>query len=472
MRSAALVLLLLTGCAAPSAAPAPRGAPPAPPPPPASASALPVASAPAPAPAPLAFIEDDIPGATKQAKAAHKALFIDAWAVWCHTCSSMKHTVLDNPALAPLSKRVVFASVDTDRPGNAAFLDKYAVTVWPTFFMVDPDSGTLLGYWPGAASLRELSGFVKGSLDALDRLEAKKLAPDSPLARLLAAKDAQASHDYAVAAKRYAALIAAAPADWSRRSEALLGWMQSLFQSDGATKCARTGVKHLSEVSGAAMPADYCFYTLACIAHVHGAEQEKLRQAVVQRLRELTSHPPQGASADDRADALGILADALVASGDRKGAGETSQKRLAILETAAAAAPTPEAASTYDDGRAAAYVALGRADEAIAMLEKREKQLPDSFEPPARLASVLSDLKRWKPALAAIDRALGHAYGPRALRYLALKARIQLALGDHKGRLATLETEVKGYKALARGQSNAARLHDAERRLHEARAGR
>jgi len=399
-------------------------------------------------------------------------LFVDAWAVWCHTCSSMKHTVLGSPALAPLSKRVVFASVDTDRPENAAFLDKYAVTVWPTFFMIDPASGTLLGYWPGAASLRELSGFVDGSLDALDRLESKNLAPDSPLARLLAAKDAQASHDYAVAAKGYAALIAAAPADWPRRSEALLGWIQSLFQSDGAAKCARTGVKHLSEVSGAAMPADYCYYTLACIAHVHGAEQKKLRQPVVARLRELTSHPPAGASADDRADALGILTEALLASGDRKGAGEASHKRLAILEAAAAASPTPEAASTYDDGRAGAYVALGRPDEAIKMLEKREQQLPDSFEPPARLASVLADLKRWKEALAAIDRALAHAYGPRALRYLALKARIQHALGNRKGRLAALETEVKGYKALARGQSNARGLRDAERRLREARAGK
>ncbi len=472
MRCTALALLLLTGCARPTPAPAP-------PPPaaaPASAAALPAASASAPAPAPapakLEFIENDIPAATKQAKEARKALFVDAWAVWCHTCSSMKHTVLGDPALVPLEKQVVFASVDTDRPDNAAFLDKYAVTVWPTFFMIDPDSGTLLGYWPGAASLRELRTFVGDSLDALDRLRQKKLPPDSPLAQLLAAKDAQASHDYAVAAERYAALIAAAPADWPRRSEALLGWVQSLYQTDHGAKCARAGVQHLSEVQGAAMPADYCFYTFACTARVQGAEQKKLREAVVGRLRELTTHPPPGASADDRADALGILADALLATGDRAGAGEASKKRLAVLEQAASAAPTPEAASTYDDARAEAYVALGRADEALAMLEKREKQLPDSFEPPARLASVLAELKRWPEALSAIDRALAHAYGPRALRYLALKARIQHALGDEKGRIATLEVEVKGYKALARGQANATALRNAEKQLRDARRGK
>ncbi len=384
----------------------------------------------------------------------------------------MKHTVLDDPALAPLQRRVVFASVDTDRPENAGFVDRYAITVWPTFFMIDPDSGTLLGYWPGAASLGELRGFIEDSLDAQDRLREKKLPADSPLAKLLAAKDAQASHDYGVAAKRYATLIAAAPKNWPRRSEALLGWVQSLFQSDHGAKCARTAVAHLSEVDGAARPADYCYYALACTAHVRGAEQKQLRAAIVARLRELTDHPPPGASADDRADALGILSDALVAGGDRKGAGEVGKKRLAILEQAARAAPTPEAASTYDDGRASAYVALGRADEAVKLLEKREKQLPDSFEPPARLASVLADLKRWKAALSAIDRALAHAYGPRALRYLALKARIQKELGDRKGRIATLELEVKGYKALARGQANATRLRDAEKRLRAARAAK
>lgn len=474
MRSALLVVAL-TGCAAPARPPAPVPPPaPASALPAASASATPAASAPAPAPAPahLAFIENDIPAATKQAKAEHKALFVDAWAVWCHTCSSMKHTVLRDPALVPLEKRVVFASVDTDRPANAAFLDKYAVTVWPTFFVIDPDSGTLLGYWPGAASLRELRTFVGDSLDALDRLREKKLAPDSPLARLLAAKDAQASHEYAVAAKRYAALIAAAPKDWPRRSEALFGWIQSLFQSDHGLICARTAVAHLSEVDGAARPADYCYYALACTAQVRGAEQKKLRAAIVARLRQLTTHPPPGASADDRADALGILSDALVASGDRKGAGEANRKRLAILERAAAAAPTPDAAATYDDARADAYVALGRPDDAVALLEKREKQLPDSFEPPARLASVLAELKRWKPALSAIDRALAHAYGPRKLRYLALKARIQHVLGDRKGRIATLQAEVAGYEALSRGQSNAARLRDAQQRLRRARASK
>lgn len=464
--------MLLSGCAAPAAAPAPVPPRPAPPSTPAASTASASPPAPAPAPPRLTFIENDIPAATKQAMSAHKALFVDAWAVWCHTCSSMRHTVLDQPALAALAERVVFASVDTDRPENAAFLDRYAVTVWPTFFMIDPESGKLLGYWPGAASLRELRGFVTDSLDALDRLREKKLPPDSPLARLIAAKHAQASHDYSLAAKRYAALIASAPKSWPRRSEALLGWVQSLFQSDGGAKCARTGVKHLSGVEGAAMPADYCYYTLACAKHVHGPERKKLLGAVVARLRELTAHPPPGASADDRADALGILSDALVAVGDRKAAGAASRKRLSILEQAAAAAPTPEAASTYDDGRAGAYVALGRADDAIALLEKREKQLPDSFEPPARLASVFADLERWKEALAAIDRALAHAYGPRALRYLALKARIQHALGDNKGRIATLELEVKGYKALARGQANAARLRDAERRLRAARRGK
>ena len=60
---------------------------------------------------------------------------------------------------------------------------------------------------------------------------------------------------------------------------------------------------------------------------------------------------------------------------------------------------TPEMAQTFDYARANAYVALGRADEAVAMLTRRERELPDSYEPPARLARVLFKSGRLPEAL-------------------------------------------------------------------------
>ena len=44
----------------------------------------------------------------------------------------MQNYVLNDPSLAPLAKRVVLVELDTDKPENAAFLEKYTVNVWPT----------------------------------------------------------------------------------------------------------------------------------------------------------------------------------------------------------------------------------------------------------------------------------------------------------------------------------------------------
>ncbi len=453
----------------------PAATPPAPPPAPVvSAPAAPVAApsaataTPAPAPA-LAFIDDDVARASAQAKADHKLLFVDAWAQWCHTCLSMRSYVLGDPALRPFAERVVFAAVDTDRPENAAFVERYAIDAWPTFFAIDPDSGKILGYWPGSASVQEMTRFLTESLDARDALAADKLPADSPLARLLAAKAAQAAHDYKAAADHYAAAIEVAPADWPRRSEALRGWVQSLSHAHRFSQCATVGTQHMNEVRGASMPADFLYYAFACTRALRPPERAAIRDKLVARMRQVAADTAADRSADDRADAYGILADALVELGDKQGALAANSARLAILEQAAASAPSPEAAATFDYGRALAYVALGRADDAVKLLEKRETELPDSFEPPARLADVLVALKRWKEALVAIDRALPKAYGPRKLRYLGTKAKIQQQLGDASGRVATLEALVAAYREAAHGGAAPPGLSDAEQQLDAAR---
>ena len=102
------------------------------------------------------------------------------------------------------------------------------------------------------------------------------------------------------------------------------------------------------------------------------------------------------------------------------------------------------------------------------MLTQREKEMPGSYEPPARLASVLFKTNKLPEALGAVERALTRAYGPRRLLYMKLRADIQHKLGDSAGELASLREEVKGYEALAPGQASPERLAAARRRLEEA----
>jgi len=200
------------------------------------------------------------------------------------------------------------------------------------------------------------------------------------------------------------------------------------------------------------------------VAYAEGMEA-LARRIGVERLRELTAHPPPDASVDDRSDALDILSEALSDLGDEAGAQREQEARLGLMEQAAHEAKIPEAAQTFDYGRASAYAALGRFDEALRMLEERARQLPDNYEPPARLASVLLEAKRLPAAMAAIDRALELSYGPRRIAHLKLRAAIQAEMGDRAGALATLRREVAGYEALPKGQASPERLADARRRL-------
>jgi tetratricopeptide (TPR) repeat protein len=431
-------------------------------PPPAVAPAPPPASA--PAAAPVRFIEDDLAAATTKAKAEGKALFVDAWAPWCHTCLSMKNFVFADPAFGALADRVVFASIDTDRPEAGSFLEKHTVKAWPTFFVIDPQSDKVVGYWAGSGSLREMRGFIEESLAVL------RGGAADPASRAYAeARAAHAGGDLAAAASAYERAIAAAPPAWPSRSAALLGWIESLASAKAWPACVRVGQQHLPSVQGSSAPSDFASYLLTCAGKLpSGPEQTAARTAAVTRLRDFTAHPPADASVDDRQDAFDVLSGGLEDLGDAAGARRAQEARLALLEQAAKAARSPEQAHTFDYARANTYLALGRANEAIAMLEQRERELPDAYEPPARLAGVLLKAGKLPEARAAIERAIAKSYGPRRLRYLQTRAEILTKLGDNAGALATLRDEVKGWESLPPGQASPDRLGDARRRLAEA----
>ncbi|AUX44452.1 hypothetical protein SOCE26_059160 [Sorangium cellulosum] len=471
--SAALVAL--AGCAP---EPPPRAPSPAAAAQPATA-AQPTAAAPAEKPEPsaarppLEFISDDLPRAREKARAEGKALFVDAWAPWCHTCLSMKHYVLTDPSLRPFADRIVFADIDTDRPENAPFLERHEVTVWPTFFVLEPANGEVVGLWRGAASVQELRDLFRESLQALDAQAAAALPAGDPNRLLVEAKRAQSAGDYAAAVPAYQRALAQGGKAWPRRSDALLGLLSTLYRKKDAAACVDLGKAHVGEVKGAALPADFSSLLLSCAAALPDVgAQRAAREAAVARLRQIVERPPADASADDRADAWGLLAEGLAALGDAAGARAANEAKLAVLERAASEAKTPEAAAAYDYGRATAYQALSRGDEAVAMLKQREVQMPASYEPPARLAQVLHVMGREEEALAAVDRAIARAYGPRRLRYLKLRAEIQAKLGRSAEQIATLREEVAGYEALPKGHASQAALDDARRRLAAAEKGR
>jgi tetratricopeptide (TPR) repeat protein len=188
------------------------------------------------------------------------------------------------------------------------------------------------------------------------------------------------------------------------------------------------------------------------------------------------TEPPEGSSVDDRVDALALYAQLLRKRGDSEGAREATGKQLTLLEAAAAAAPSPETAATFDYTRMNAYLALGRGDEAVAMLQKRAEQLPDAYEPVARLAQTLLALRRYEPARVAAEAAVAKSYGPRQLGYLRMLADVLHALKDRPAEINTLSELVAAYGKLGDKQRNhpkhKAGLKAAEQRLARLKAAR
>jgi hypothetical protein len=82
------------------------------------------------------------------------------------------------------------------------------------------------------------------------------------------------------------------------------------------------------------------------------------------------------------------------------------------------------------------------------MLAASARDLPDDYNPHARMAKALLSLGRHHEALSEIDLALARVYGPRTLEVLSLKADILQAKGDTKGAKATLRDAVTRADAL------------------------
>jgi len=417
---------------------------------------------------PISWLHDDYEGALTQAREQGKLLLVDVWAPWCHTCLAMKQGVLRDPALRRFTEHVVFLALDSDRPESAGFLGEHAVRAWPSFFVLRPSAVTaddaappsrVLGLIAGAASTDEMVALLDDSLS---------LSTHPGESLLAIASAATASRNHAGAAQAYQRYVEGGAT--SRRSDALLGWLRALHAGGQFHACVDLGIARADDVTGAAAPADFTYYLRACAKQLSSLEKDEpkvdqARQIAVRRLRSLTEAPPKGASPDDRADALAQLADALRELSDPNGARRADEARLSLMNEAAAAASDAAGRAIYDYQRAGAYLALGRGNEAVLMLREREREMPEAYEPPARLAWVLTTVGRHEEARGAIERALSRSYGPRRMRYLAMKADILGTLGDERGQLEVLREVVDGHEALPAGQRNEGKLERARRRL-------
>jgi tetratricopeptide (TPR) repeat protein len=360
----------------------------------------------------------------------------------------MRAFVFTDRALARRAGQFVWLSIDTEKQGNAPFLTKFPVEAWPSFYVLDPATESVALKWIGGASVRQVEKILD---DGRQSVRGGEKGAEEILAR---ADRLYGEGKHAEAARAYRDALSRAPGNWPRYGravESLLFALQKIHDEKGCAETARAAFPRLKRTSSA---ANVAASGLDCALGLKPEDPARapLTAALAADSREIVSARRTDIAADDISSVYETLAAEREAAKDEEGRKKLLSARAAFLEGEAARAGNPEARAVFDSHRLSTYMDLGEPARAIPMLEASERDLPDDYNPPARLATAYKAMKRYDEALAASDRALARAYGPRKILILRTRAEIYAARGDTSAARATLEETVRYAESLPAGQ--------------------
>jgi tetratricopeptide (TPR) repeat protein len=398
----------------------------------------------------LPFIADDYPKALAFARAERKPIFLEAWAPWCHSCRSMRAFVFNDKALERQAGRFVWLSINTEKRENAAVLAKFPVQAWPSFYVIDPKSEKVVLRYVGGATVPQLQRILDDGERATSEA-GRSPRPDEILAK---ADRFFAEGKNVEAADAYRAALPGLPPSspsYTRTVDSLLFALTVSRQPEPCATIARDAFPHLRSSPSAANVAGS---GLDCAVSLPKDAPQKapLVQALAADAREVLGGKRAGLAVDDVSSLYQSLASAREDAGDETGKKKALEEWAAYLEGEAAVAKTAEGRAAFDAHRITAYLELGQPERGIPMLEASERDVPGDYNPPARLALAYRAMKKYDEALAASDRALQHAYGPRKLVILSARADIYDKKGDRAGARKTRENALAWAEALPKEQ--------------------
>ncbi len=423
--------------------------------PPAATPAVTATTAARPA---ITFIEDDYPHALAEARASGKPLFIDAWAPWCHTCLSMRSYVFTDEKLAPLAGRFVWLAIDTEKPGNAAFVEHYPMQSWPTLWVVDAKTEQPALKWLGSATATELASLLEDTASGTTE-------DGEATAALLRGERASAAAKRDDAIREYRAALAAAPPKWSKRARADEALVSELWAAKDDVACAGLADAEMAKIPPGTSLANVGLLGLECARRAGaGSPTHALAPKLARAVEQIALDPSVPMLDDDRSGLFEETVDDRNEDGDSFGAKSLAASWVTMLEARAKAAPTPAARAVFDAHRMLAYVAIGDPGRALPMLAETEKDFPADYDPAARMARVNLELKKYDDALVAAERAVSKGYGPRKVRLYLLLTDILKARGDGPGVLRVIDEAVTYANGLPPAERPAALLAELDKR--------
>jgi hypothetical protein len=373
----------------------------------------------------------------------------------------MKAYVFTDKALGRYAGQFVWLSLDVEKAENAAYRKKYGLNELPTFLVLDPKTEKVALRWVGGASVPQLVRILGDATMAV-----KGRVPAGEAALALADK-LYGETDYAKAAAAYREAIEKAPAGWPRYGRALESLLFALYATKDYAGCARLARDAWSRLKKTTSTANVAATGLSCATEVpkEDPKRAELIAALAAASREILASPRADLAADDVSAVYESLAAEREDAKDEAGEKKILQERATFLEKAAAKAKTPDARAVFDSHRLGTYLELGEPERAVEMLQASERDLPNDYNPPARLAVAYRAMKRYDDALAASDRALAKAYGPRKIGMLQTRADIYKEKGDLASARKTIEEALRVAESLPEGQRSERTIASLKKKL-------
>jgi tetratricopeptide (TPR) repeat protein len=375
----------------------------------------------------------------------------------------MRAFVFGDESLKEQAGRFVWLAIDTEKEINAKVQERFPIDAWPTLLILDPKDERVALRWVGGATATQLQKILEdGRLAVLGGAPGE--GPEPAFAR---GERLYGQRSFAEAAKAYQEALKAAPPGWPRYSRAVESLLFALSSGKDCTTSLQIAREALPRLRGTPSALSVAGTGLECAMDLPKADPGRPDSVAFfeKAAREAIADPKLHAAADDRSSLYGDLVRARRDAQDEAGAKASAAEWATFLEGEAAKAKTPEARAVFDAHRLSAYIELGEPQRAIPMLGASERDFPQDYNPPARLGLAYRELKRWPEALAATDRALAKAYGPRRIRILLTRSDILLGSGDQEGARATLAEALGAARALPSGQRSQPLIASVQKKL-------
>ena len=376
----------------------------------------------------------------------------------------MRANVWTDKSLTRHAGRFVWLSLDFEKSKNAPARKHLRISAFPTIYVVDPADTSVAIRWLGGASLPQLERLFDDG-----ELAVKGGAKGPALEALIAADRAFGAEKFADACTHYRRALALAPEDWPGFGRAVESSMFAYSQADSAEPSLRLADQVWPRVRST--PSAGVVASLALDAAVELPDSVPGRREWLTRYEAACNEVLRDRAVpllgDDRSGIFFSLEDARAAVGDTAEVRTLRERHLAMLEAEADRSEDPEQRAVYDSHRLSLYIELGRPERAVPMLEQSQKDFPEDYNPPQRLATAYKAMKKWPEAMAASTAAMQRAYGPRQFLVFNTRADIQLGMADTLAARQTLVTALATAEQMPEGLKSPNTIRQLKGRLEK-----